>query len=326
MASRIASVISEEGLFLRESADTSAAKLGLFAFGAKVTITARSGPWRRVESGLGAGYCHGDFLSVDGVINVNQEPAGLDIEVPDADRREPDDRTGRPEPVRFYTVQQDEVLSGIGAMLGIPWPEIAAANGIESPFTVFPNQVLRLPGTPPIPVARVIVRNPLPSDTLVTSSSAQGHHRPYGGTHSVDLDITGGSSPGTAVRFNVEVENGPGVEVRGKVHLIGHACRSGLVADGGRKVQLNLQHRTAGGEWRDSGSWLLYSHLDPVEVVLDDIVMPGQKVGLMGPAGGGEYSSSCADGSHVHVECTRGEWVIDLHERGVDRAILAVAI
>ncbi len=321
--SRIATVIPEDGLRLRGGPGTDAEILGLLAMGQQVTVTARRALWRRVETSLGAGYVHGDFLTVDGQLTCNEEPPGLDIEIPDADLREPDDRTGEPQAALFYTVLPDETLSIIGGKLGLNWLEIAAANGITHPFVIVPNQVLRLPGAA-LRVAAIQVRNPMPGVTLVTSSSAQGHHTPYGGTQSVDLDVIGVASAGTPARFLVDTE--PGVELRGIVRSIGFACRSGRVGDGGQKVQISIEHRASGGEWQRSGAWVLYAHLDPVLVSVDEVVMPGEQIGCLGPNGGGEYDSSCAQGSHVHVEATRGRWAIPVGSEILDGSVIEVLI
>lgn len=44
---------------------------------------------------------------------------------------------------RTYTVVSGDCLSAIGQRLGIPWPDIAAANGISAPYTIYPGQALR---------------------------------------------------------------------------------------------------------------------------------------------------------------------------------------
>lgn len=51
-----------------------------------------------------------------------------------------------------YTVVKNDNLSGIGAKTGVDWHTIANANGIGSPYTIFPGQVLQLGGTPAAPV------------------------------------------------------------------------------------------------------------------------------------------------------------------------------
>lgn len=45
-----------------------------------------------------------------------------------------------------YTVVQNDTLSGIGAKTGHDWRAIADLNGIKSPYTIYPRQVLKLPG------------------------------------------------------------------------------------------------------------------------------------------------------------------------------------
>ncbi len=46
-----------------------------------------------------------------------------------------------------YTVQTGDSLSAIGAKLGLDWREIAALNGISSPYIIYTGQVLKLPGS-----------------------------------------------------------------------------------------------------------------------------------------------------------------------------------
>jgi len=46
---------------------------------------------------------------------------------------------------RTYTVASGDTLSGIGGKVGVNWPDIAAANGIGAPYTIYPGQVLVIP-------------------------------------------------------------------------------------------------------------------------------------------------------------------------------------
>lgn len=39
-----------------------------------------------------------------------------------------------------------DTLSGIGAKTGVNWQDIAKLNGIGSPYTIYPGQVLKLTG------------------------------------------------------------------------------------------------------------------------------------------------------------------------------------
>lgn len=45
-----------------------------------------------------------------------------------------------------YTVKSGDTLSAIGSKLGVNWQNIASANGISSPYTIYPGQVLTIPG------------------------------------------------------------------------------------------------------------------------------------------------------------------------------------
>ena len=45
-----------------------------------------------------------------------------------------------------YTVRSGDCLSTIGQRLGVSWGSIASANGIYSPYTIYPGQVLTIPG------------------------------------------------------------------------------------------------------------------------------------------------------------------------------------
>jgi LysM repeat protein len=50
------------------------------------------------------------------------------------------------QPAGTYTVVRGDTLSGIGAKTSKGWQDIANLNGIKSPYTIYPGQVLRLPG------------------------------------------------------------------------------------------------------------------------------------------------------------------------------------
>lgn len=45
-----------------------------------------------------------------------------------------------------YTVAKGDTLSGIGEKLGVDWKDIAALNGISSPYSIIVGQVLKIPG------------------------------------------------------------------------------------------------------------------------------------------------------------------------------------
>ena len=45
-----------------------------------------------------------------------------------------------------YTVRSGDCLSTIGSRLGVSWQSIASANGIRSPYIIYPGQCLNIPG------------------------------------------------------------------------------------------------------------------------------------------------------------------------------------
>ena len=47
-----------------------------------------------------------------------------------------------------YTVKAGDSLAAIGAKTGVDWKTIAALNGIGSPYTIYPGQVLKLAEKP----------------------------------------------------------------------------------------------------------------------------------------------------------------------------------
>ncbi|MFJ4828383.1 LysM peptidoglycan-binding domain-containing protein [Streptomyces sp. NPDC088747] len=38
-----------------------------------------------------------------------------------------------------------DTLSSIGALLDVPWLDIAKANSLKTPYQIFPGQVLKIP-------------------------------------------------------------------------------------------------------------------------------------------------------------------------------------
>ncbi len=323
--STIATVIPPDGLRLRTKPNTTGDIVGLLKQGQQVTITGDAGDWRAVDTPLGSGFVHGDFITVDGQHPVNQAPAATAPTV------------GAIAAAGSYTVVSGDTLTGIGAKLGIPWRSIAAANGLAEPFALALGQVLVLPGAAahetisataaPTTVDTIDILNPLSAEgrTRVTSSSNQGHHTPYGGNRSCDVAVLGRSSSGATAHFDAAAP--AGLEVRAVVTDIGLACASGKLADGGHKVQMAIHRRPAGSDtWEDSGVWVLYAHIDPVAVSIGDQLLPGDTIGILGPPGGGEYNSSCARGSHTHVEVRDADSVIDENE-DIDReAVMHISL
>lgn len=81
-----------------------------------------------------------------------------------------------PPPAHTYTVTSGDTLSGIGQKTGTDWHQIAYINHISAPYTIYPGQVLTLPGgsappPPPPPSNTYVVK---PGDTLGAIAAAHG--------------------------------------------------------------------------------------------------------------------------------------------------------
>lgn len=187
-------------------------------------------------------------------------------------------------------------------------------------------------------MARIEVLNPFAAACTVTSSSAQGHHVPYGGTMSCDLDVDT-ASRGAPVLLRVRT-NGPAL--RGVVESVRPACASQRIEDGGFVVVVALERES--GE--PTGLRIAYAHLDPVTVVVGDVLDASQttlgalgpevaqdwgpEAGLSGHQHGpdepqrAEYHSSCAQHSHLHLEGFGADAVMRARSRpSLDESMLS---
>lgn len=187
-------------------------------------------------------------------------------------------------------------------------------------------------------MARIEVLNPFRAAATVTSSSLQGHHVPYGGTMSCDMDVDT-PSRGTPVFFRLAT-NGPAL--RGRVESVRPACASKQAEDGGFVVVIALE--------RDSGEAtglrMAYAHLDPLAVAVGDLLdASGTLLGALGPdqpqdwgpergLSGHEhppedprrakYHSRCAQHSHLHLEGFGADAVLRARGRpGNDEALVS---
>gem|GEM_PF-3965616 len=78
-------------------------------------------------------------------------------------------------PSTTYTVQPGDYLYEIGQKFGVPWHDIAQANNIQSPYTIYPREVLVIP-----------LSNQ--KDTIATGNSAYDQFDPYILSSSVSYD------------------------------------------------------------------------------------------------------------------------------------------
>lgn len=79
----------------------------------------------------------------------------------------------------YYTVVKNDTLSGIGQKLGIDWNLIARWNGITAPYTIYPNQRLKVfggaAGTGSTPNNSANTYTVVPNDTLSGIGVKTGH-------------------------------------------------------------------------------------------------------------------------------------------------------
>jgi LysM repeat protein len=68
-----------------------------------------------------------------------------------------------------YTVAAGDNLSGIAAQFNVTWQEVAAANNIPAPYTIYRGQKLVIPGVQPTPEPTAAVRKHVvqPGETLL---------------------------------------------------------------------------------------------------------------------------------------------------------------
>lgn len=311
-------VVNTDRLNLRPSPSTELPPLGLLLGGEVLTVLGQTANgWFQVETHFGPGFVHGDFLTLQ--TTPTEEPDQPELpEVPDIVEPGRAVITGCPD---IYVVRAGDSWQSIAIDLGVPAPQLALASGLSPSVALNVNQLLRVPPRE-VAVGAAVLRNPLPGASAITSSSSNGHHTPYGGTHSADLDVTDRDTRGAEVRFNVEL---PGAELRGRVTRVSPACASGKLEDGGQRVDIELERRPIGGADWTAVARLTFAHLDPVDVALDAAVSPGEVIGRLGPPPGdfntqanighahpegdprrGEYHSSCAIHSHLHLEVTNG--------------------
>ncbi len=83
-----------------------------------------------------------------------------------------------------YTIKQGDYLSKIGAMFGVPWPNIATVNRIQNPNLIYPHHVLLIPkaGSTGSSTTHTQV-SPQPQPVYVSSSS---NHLLWGPCQSTD--------------------------------------------------------------------------------------------------------------------------------------------
>jgi LysM repeat protein/uncharacterized protein YvpB len=77
-------------------------------------------------------------------------------------------------PAVYYTVLRGDTIGSIAAKFGVAWTDLAAANNLSAPYTIYPGQQLFIPGSgTPAPAQPVTVPTPDPSVAVPSTYTVQ---------------------------------------------------------------------------------------------------------------------------------------------------------
>jgi LysM repeat protein len=84
-----------------------------------------------------------------------------------------------PSPDHIHIVRYGDTLMGIGRLYGVPWGDIAYANNLGFPFTIYVGQHLRVPGAsgPGLPTPRFTINSPAAGVTVTSPVRVSGFGR-----------------------------------------------------------------------------------------------------------------------------------------------------
>lgn len=95
--------------------------------------------------GLQYGISWTVLAEYNNLTNANDLEVGQQLRIPPTEGTE-GDATATPAPQVTHVVQQGETVFIISQQNGVPWPDIAAANNLTSPYTIYAGQTLVIPG------------------------------------------------------------------------------------------------------------------------------------------------------------------------------------
>ncbi len=84
---------------------------------------------------------------------------------------------GQPCQSTTYVVQRGDTLASIGRRFGMPWQNIAAANNIRPPYTIYPGQRLLIPCGSPTPEPRITITSPAANAVVRSPVTVTGRGR-----------------------------------------------------------------------------------------------------------------------------------------------------
>ena len=95
--------------------------------------------------GLQYGISWTVLAEYNNLANANDLEVGQQIRIPPTEGAE-SGATATPAPQVTHVVQQGETVFIISQQYGVPWPDIADANDLTSPYTIYSGQTLVIPG------------------------------------------------------------------------------------------------------------------------------------------------------------------------------------
>lgn len=145
-----------------------------------------------------------------------------------------------------------------------------------------------------------VILNPFDDRGRITSS-APGHHTPYGGDLSVDVVQQYGETRYELVYFRAAAIP-VGNYVRGRIKKGGAnapelACPVGGYNAGAYVVEVEIQLKTPWSNWLPIG-WVRYAHLYGITRNTGEYIYSGEQLGRVS----GKSSLPCSSAPHVHME------------------------
>lgn len=133
-----------------------------------------------------------------------------------------------------YTVVSGDNLSGIGSKLGVDWRAIAQLNNIPAPYTIYPNEVLHLPGGSGTVPSNATVRYTVQSGDTLSAIGAK-----FGVSYESIASLNGIGVPYTIYPGQVLVISGSTTPESTAAHAVYTVVKGDTLSGIGAKEGLN---------------------------------------------------------------------------------------